>query len=129
MDSISFFWSFFKMLSSLAVVIAMMIAAMYVIKKYFYQSPSAANGNAMIDIISTCHLGPKNSFMLIEVLGQVLLVGVSNHDMSVLAAIKDPEALDKLKSLRAHKAFFPVSDPFSRYKSLVRNLGRMRKDR
>jgi|APIni6443716594_1056825.scaffolds.fasta_scaffold583440_2 flagellar protein FliO/FliZ len=129
MDSISFFWSFFKMLSALALVIAMMIGAMVLIKKFFYQSPSAANGNAMIDIISTCHLGPKNSFMLIEVLGQVLLVGVSNHEMSVLATITQPEAIDKLRNLRLHKGFSAASDPFSRYRSLFRNLGRMRKDR
>jgi flagellar biogenesis protein FliO len=37
----------------------------------------------MIDILSTRHLGPKNSFLLVEVLGQVLLVGVSAQEMSL----------------------------------------------
>jgi len=129
MDSISFFWSFFKMLSALAVVLAMMIGAMFVIKKYFYQSPAEVNGNAMIEIISTCHLGPKNSFMLIEVFGRLLLVGITNHEMSVLATITDPEVMDNLKSHKHQKGLFPASNPFSRYKSLFRDLGRIRKDR
>ena len=61
MDSVSFFWSFFKMLAALAIVIALMIIAMYFIKKYFFHSLPEMNGSTMINIISTRHLSPKNS--------------------------------------------------------------------
>ena len=129
MDSVSFFWSFFKMLAALAIVIAMMIGAMYLIKKYFYQSPAAAGGSAMIHVISSCYLGPKSSILLVDVLGQAMLLGVTDHQMSILATITDPEALEKLKDIRLKERFLPVSDPFSRYKSLLQNFSRMRKDR
>ena len=129
MDSVSFFWSFFKMLAALAVVIAMMIGAMYFIKKYFYQSPAAAGESALIHVISSCHLGPKNSILLVEVLGQAMLLGVTDHQMSILATITDPEAVEKLKGVRLKERLLPVSDPFSRYKSLLQNFSRMRKDR
>ena len=129
MDSISFFWSFFKMIAALAVVIAMMIGAMYALKKYFYQSPVTADRSAMIHVISSCHLGPKNSILLVEVLGQFLLLGVSEQQMSILTTIMDPEAIENLKNSRMKERLFPVSDPFSRYKSLFRNIFRMRKDR
>jgi flagellar protein FliO/FliZ len=128
MDSVSFFWSFFKMLASLALVIALMIAAMWVLKKYFYQAPAISSGNAMIDILSTRHLGPKNSFLLVEVLGQVLLVGVSAQEMSLLATITDPEALARLKAQRLSPRPSPPPDPLGRYKSLLKSLGRGRKD-
>jgi len=129
LDSVSFFWSFFKMLAALAVVIAMMIGAMYFIKKYFYQSPAAAGESALIHVISSCHLGPKNSILLVEVLGQAMLLGVTDHQMSILATITDPEAVEKLKGVRLKERLLPVSDPFSRYKSLLQNFSRMRKDR
>ena len=129
MDSISFFWSFFKMIAALAVVIAMMIGAMYVLKKYFYQSPLTADRSSMINVISSCCLGPKNSILLVEVLGQFLLLGVSEHQMSILTTIIDPDSIENLKNSRMKERLFPVSDPFSRYKSLFRNIGRMRKDR
>jgi len=126
-DSISFFWSFFKMLASLAVVIALMIGAMYLLKKYFYQPSAAINGNAMIRIISTCHLNPKNSILLVDVLGQVMLLGVSNHQMSILGTITDPEALENFKNLHLSQKSLPMSDTLSRYKSLLLNISQMRK--
>jgi flagellar protein FliO/FliZ len=130
MDSVSFFWSFLKMLSALALVIGLMIAALVVIKKYFYHSPAVSGGNTMIDIISTHHLGPKNSFILVDVLGQVLLLGISNQEISLLTTITDPDALDKLKSLRFRKDAPSTPDPFLwRYKSLLKTIGRVRKDR
>jgi flagellar protein FliO/FliZ len=115
------------MLAALAIVIAMMIGAMYLLKKYFYQSPAAINGNTMIRIISTAYLSPKNSILLVEVLGQVMLLGLSNHQMSILGTITDHEALENLKNLRLIQKSSPVSDTLSRYKSLFRNISRMRK--
>jgi len=116
------------MLGALAIVIAMMIGAMYLMKKYFYQAPVASDGSAIIHIISTCHLGPKNSILLVEVLGQIMLLGVSNNQMSILATITDPGAMETLRNLRLKERSFPMSDPLARYKSLIRNFSRTRKD-
>ena len=127
MDSVSFAWSFFKMLAALAIVIAMMIGTAYVLKKYFYRSPETINGNPMIDILSARYLGPKNSILLVDVLGQVILLGVSTTQISALGTISDPKALENLKNLRLQHKAFPVSDSFLRYKSLLRNIGQVRK--
>jgi flagellar protein FliO/FliZ len=115
------------MLASLAVVIALMIGAMYLLKKYYYQPSTAINGNSMIRIISTCHLNPKNSILLVDVLGQVMLLGVSNHQMSILGTITNPEVLDKVKNIHLSQKSIPVSDTLARYKSLFRNINKMRK--
>ena len=129
MDSISFFWSFFKMLSALALVIALMIGAMIVVKKYFYHSPAVSSAHSLIDIVSTRHLGPKSSFMLIDVLGKVLLVGISNQEMSLLATITDSDSLAKLKSLQLeNKASYTTPYPLHHYRSLLRSIGLRRKD-
>lgn len=117
------------MLAALAVVIALMIVAMHFLKKYFFHSLPDVNGSALINIISTRHLSPKNSVMLIEVLGQLILLGVSNQQMSLLSTISDPEALEKIKIARLKNGLFSAADPLSRYKSLFRNFGRLRKDR
>jgi flagellar protein FliO/FliZ len=115
------------MLVALAVVIALMIGAMYLLKKYFYQPSSTMNGNVMIRIISTCHLNPKNSILLVDVVGQVMLLGVSNHQMSILGTITDPEALENVKNIHLSQKSIPVSDTLARYKSLLRNISQMRK--
>ena len=129
MDSVSFVWSFFKMLAALAIVIAMMIGAAYVLKKYFYRSPETINGNPMIDILSARYLGPKNSILLVDVLGQVMLLGVSTTQISTLGTISGPKALENLKNLRLQHKALPVSESFLRYKSLLRNIGQVRKSK
>jgi flagellar biosynthetic protein FliO len=126
-DSISFFWSFFKMLVALAVVIGLMITSAYYIKKYFLQSMPEMNGSAMINIVSTRYLSPKNSLLLIEVLGQVMLVGVTGQQMSMLSRIDDPEALEKIKNARIRDNQFSDVNPLARYKSLTRILDSIKK--
>jgi flagellar protein FliO/FliZ len=127
LDSVSFVWSFFKMLAALAIVIAMMIGTAYVLKKYFYRSPETINGNHTIDILSTRYLGPKNSILLVNVLGQVMLLGVSTNQISTLGTISDPKALENLKNLRLQHTPPPISESFLRYKSLLRNISQGRK--
>jgi flagellar biosynthetic protein FliO len=127
LDSVSFAWSFFKMLAALAIVIAMMIGTAYVLKKYFYRSPETINGNPMIDILSTRYLGPKSSILLVDVLGQVILLGVSTTQISALGTISDPKALENLKNLRLQHKALPASESFLRYRSLLRNIGQVRK--
>jgi flagellar biosynthetic protein FliO len=115
------------MLAALAIVIAMMIGSAYVLKKYFFRSPETMHGNPMIDILSARYLGPKNSILLVDVLGQVMLLGVSANQISALGTISDPIALENLKNLRLQHKSLPVSENFLRYKSLLRNIGHVRK--
>jgi flagellar biosynthetic protein FliO len=129
MDSISFFWSFVKMLASLAVVIGLMIGAAVVMKKYFYQAPSIAQGTGVINILSSRPLGPKHSLVLIEVLGKLILVSFSGQQMTTLATLEDPGALERLKNLQLKEGLAPPPDPLASIKSLFRNAPQTRKDR
>ena len=128
MDSISFFWSFVKMLTTLAIVIGILVGAMFLMKKYFYRSPAAMGGNAMIRPLGSYALGPKNRIVLVEVLGEVLLLGVSDHQMSLLTAVTDPDSLEKLRSLRVQGNFTPLADPLARCRSLLQNIGRRKEN-
>lgn len=130
MDSISFFWSFVKMLTTLAIVIAILIGAMVLMKRFFYYPAPASGGrDAAIRVLSSHHLGPKSSLLLIDALGQVVLIGISDRQMSMLTTITDPSALDKLRTLRMDEGYASTSDPLSRCKSILKNIGRTRKER
>jgi flagellar biosynthetic protein FliO len=115
------------MLAALAIVIAMMIGAAYVLKKYFYRTPETINGNETINILSTRYLDPKNSILLVDVLGQIMLLGVSTNQISPLGTISDPEALENLNNLRLQPKILPISESFLNYNSLFRNVNRTRK--
>ncbi|MCE5264240.1 MAG: flagellar biosynthetic protein FliO [Deltaproteobacteria bacterium] len=127
MESVSFAWSFFKMLAALAIVIAMMIGTACVLKKYFYRSPETAGGNPMIHILADRYLGPKNSILLVDVLGQVMLLGVSANQISALGTISDPKAIESLKNIQLQPRALPISESLRRCRSLFRNIGQLRK--
>jgi flagellar protein FliO/FliZ len=113
MSSLDVFASIIKMVAALALVLGLMIAAAYIMKKVMARAGSGAADEGIIKIVSTRYLGPKNSIMLLEVLGRIMVVGVSNHQMSMLATISDPEALEQLREAagRARRPF-PIKDVF-----------------
>ena len=87
------------------------------------------HGSTLIHIIATCHLSPKNSIMLVEALGQVMLVGVSNQQMSMLATINDPGAMERIKNVLPQEGVLTTPDPLSRLKSILKIIKRIQKDR
>jgi flagellar biosynthetic protein FliO len=98
MDTISLFSSFMKMIFALAIVLGLLIGVMYFVKKFMYQAGAATDNQELINIISSKYLGPKNSIVLVEVLDQLIVVGISNQQMTTLACIDDPMALAKIKT-------------------------------
>jgi flagellar protein FliO/FliZ len=96
MDS-SILPSFFKMLFALAIVLGLMVGAAYFIKRFLPRSTGGLNDNSLINIIASRYLGPRNSIMLVEILGKVIVIGISSNQMSHLATISEAEALDRLK--------------------------------
>ncbi len=111
MDSVSFLPSFLKMLFSLAVVLGLLIGAMYLCKRFLHHTAVGAANHTVINILATRYLGPKCSIMLLDVLGNVLVVGVSNNQMSHLATLSDPDILIRLKNVeRQEKGVPPLAD-------------------
>lgn len=95
---ISLVGSFLKMIFALAVVLGLLIGAMYFVRMFMQQTGPASDNQALIKVISSKYLGPKNRIILIEVLEQVLVVGISNQQMTTLAQIDDPLAVAKIKT-------------------------------
>ncbi len=97
MDSLELFPSLLKMVSALAVVSGVMIAVVYFFKRIMKKTGAAAGDEEFIKVISSRYLGPKSSIMLVDVLGAIIVIGVSNNQMSMLTTISDPESLERLK--------------------------------
>ena len=129
MDSTAFLPSFLRMLFALAVVLGVLMGAMYFFKRILQQTTSGSNDISAINIIAARYLGPKSSIMLVEVLGKVIVIGLSNNQMSHLATISEPEALDKLKYIEKHgKQDFFLADYLKHSKIAQRIFDRFGKD-
>lgn len=90
--------SFFKMLFALAIVLGLMVGAAYFIKRIFPRNGGAFNDHSMIKVIASRYLGPRNSIVLVEVLGKVIIIGVSPSQISPLGTIVEADALEKLRN-------------------------------
>jgi flagellar protein FliO/FliZ len=102
MDSPELFSSLLKIVSALAVTVGVMIMIAYLFKKIMNRGRGSVSGEWM-RILSSQYLAPKSSIMLVDVLGRIMVISISNGTVSLLTEIMDPEALEHLKDVRAQR--------------------------
>ena len=125
MNSVAFWPSFFKMLFALAVVLGLLVGAMYFFRRILQQPTAGGHDNRAINIVAARYLGPKSSIMLVEVLGKFIVIGLANNQMSHLATITDPEALEKFKySGNPEKKIPSLVDYFKKHR-VVRDISHL----
>jgi len=102
MDSPELFSSLLKIVSALAVTVGIMIVTAYLFRKIVRRGGGGIN-RELVRVVSSQYLGPKSSIMLVDVLGHVLVIGISGGAISLLTEIEDSEALEHLKEIRGQK--------------------------
>jgi flagellar protein FliO/FliZ len=120
MDTISLVSSFFKMIFALAIVLGLLFGVMYFVKRFMSQVAPAADNRAIINILSSRYLGPKSSIILVEVMDHVIVVGISNQQMTTLAHIDDPLAVAEIKA--KHAASPAMSSPANKIANYISSL-------
>jgi flagellar protein FliO/FliZ len=103
MNSPELFPSLLKIISALAVTVGIMIVVAYLFRKIVKKGGGEINGRELIKILSAKYLGPKSSIMLIDVLGNIMVIGVSSSNISLLTEIVDSESLEQLKDIHGQK--------------------------
>lgn len=103
MDSPELFSSLLKIASALAVTIGVLILTAWLFRKIMRRGGGEINDRELIRILSSLYLGPKSSIMLVDVLGRVIVVGITSGTISLLTEIMDPESLEHLKDARVKK--------------------------
>jgi flagellar protein FliO/FliZ len=93
----------FKMIAALAVTLGVIIMTAYGFKKAMKKRTGGITDGELINILASKYLGPKNSILLIEVLGNILLIGIASGNISLLTELKDNELLEKFNSARDKK--------------------------
>ncbi|MCX7635899.1 MAG: flagellar biosynthetic protein FliO [Syntrophales bacterium] len=93
----SYIFSFLKMIFALALVIGIMLGAVYLLKRLTGQGTGASSSGGYIHILATRYMGPKTSVMILACLGRILVVGVTPGAVNLLAEITDPDLLRKIR--------------------------------
>jgi len=95
-----------QMLTALAIVLGGLLVVFYLLKR-FLRRDAGGPGNPLIRVIASQYIGVKKNIALVEVPGTVLVLGVSNDNISLLTKIEDQSVVDaiRLKSSRLTPSF------------------------
>jgi flagellar protein FliO/FliZ len=103
--------AFFKMFLMLGLVLGLIYLTVWVMRK---ASPKMmrVSPNGAIKILAMNYLGPKKALYLVEVVGRVLLIGMTDNNINTLAEFDDPEEIANIQA-RVERTNAP--SPFSNF--------------
>ncbi len=96
---------FIKTAAMLAVVIAVLLLLLYCVKR-FSMGSSGKGEKRHIKVLSTHHFSPKEKIVLVDVLDEKYLIGVTPQAITPIAAIN--KTMDPEKDSSIEPAGFPA---------------------
>jgi flagellar protein FliO/FliZ len=87
-----------KMISMFALVLGLMFLIFFGFKKYVLKNTAFGGGNKLVNVLGTWFLGPKKNIALVEVAGEVLVLGMSQDNITLLSSITDEEKIEEIKN-------------------------------
>ncbi len=95
-----------KMAYTLILVLGLMFVVFYLVKKFGLKNSVFGGEGKPIKVLSTGFLAPRKSIALVEVAGDILVVGISNDQISLLSNVQDPDRIEQIKNT-LHKKGHP----------------------
>lgn len=89
-----------KTFTMFALVLALMFLIFFVFKKYVLKNTIFGGNEKFVRVLGTGFLGPKKSIVMVEVAGEVLVLGISNDNISLLTQIQDKDKIEEIKASR-----------------------------
>lgn len=110
-----------KMIASLGVVLVLILALLYGIRKLTGQRPGRGAGNR-IEVIESHYMGVKKTISLVRVPGKILVLGITGDRISLLDTL-DGESIESSLPALEPRSFGPM------LADRLRRLGQSRKER
>lgn len=76
-----------KSLGMLCLVLALLIAVLWLLRRVYHHSSGGQTG--LIQILGSTHVAPKERIVLVDVIGEKFLLGVTSQQINLLAKIAD----------------------------------------
>lgn len=93
----------FKMFYTLIFVLAAMFFIFYLFKKFVWKNGGLGGSGKSVRVLSTGFLGPKKSLALVEIPGEILVLGIADGHISLLSNIRDEEKIAMIKGAGGKK--------------------------
>ena len=83
-------WTLIRSAGMLCIVLAVLIVFLYILKRYVFSRAVNQNRNA-IQVLASHHVAPRQRVVLLDVLGEKILIGVTPQHINRLAVIRSGE--------------------------------------
>ena len=85
------------MVTTLSLVLGLIFLLFFGFKKYVLKN-TAFGGGKLVQVLSTNFLAPKKNIALVEVAGEILVLGVSDQNISLLTSIREPDRIEEINN-------------------------------
>lgn len=92
-----------QMLTALGIVLGGLLVVFYLMKRFLKRDVGGSK-EQLIKVISSQYIGIKKNISLVEIPGSVLVVGISNDNISLLTKIEDKVVLDGIRQQKLRVA-------------------------
>ncbi len=99
-----------RMFTMLSVVLGIMFLLFYVFKKFVLKNTLFGGNEKLVRVLGTGFLGPKKNIALVEIADEVLVLGISNDNISLLSNIRDEERIEKIRAFGEKKNKNPAHE-------------------
>ena len=87
-----------KMAGALATVVVLLMGGLFVLKRLMGES-TASVGGPTVRLLGGLRLGQGKAIMLVEVAGEVLVLGSTARDLTLLSRVDDVERIEQLRTM------------------------------
>jgi flagellar protein FliO/FliZ len=101
--------SLLKMIASLGIVLGGLLLTLWLVRR-FVQSRSGRFNGQLIRVLASSTVGLKKNIALVEVPGQVLVLGMTGDRISLLSKIEDPESIRRIRGDATAKPAIPFAE-------------------
>ena len=93
-----------KSAAMLSLVLGVLLAVLYLMRR-FYGQYSGVSDRGLIKMVATHHVAPKERIVLLDVLGEKILIGVTPQQISHLATISNGQEINITQEAERPKFF------------------------
>jgi flagellar protein FliO/FliZ len=103
--SINFISVAARAIFTLVIIIAAILVVVYCMKRFFYSPKKHQVFNDFVVILGKVHLTQKNAIYLIKAADKVLVVGVTEQNISLLSTLDNPELIAQFNQAKTEMSF------------------------
>ncbi|MBI5747501.1 MAG: FliO/MopB family protein [Nitrospinae bacterium] len=93
----------FKTVTALAIVLAAVLLISYIAKKVLKKNDIVFGKDKLIRVLGTSYIGVKKAITLLDVAGEVLVIGVTNNNITMLTKLESEDAKSRIQGVKGSR--------------------------